>query len=137
MLTPEPDTDRSRGLRQLKVLVVEDEEPMRTLISRMLARMNVAKVVEAANGPQGLERVEAHPIDLIICDWNMPEMSGMEFFDRVHATNPELPFLMVTGRSDASSIVAAKKAGVSAYIVKPISQRELKAKIQFVMHSGA
>ena len=137
MLTPESNTDRSRGLRNLKVLVVEDEESMRTLISRMLARMNVTKVMEAKSGPQGLERVEADPVDLVICDWNMPEMSGMEFFDRVHATKPEIPFLMVTGRSDAISIVAAKKAGISAYIVKPISQRELKAKIQYVMRVEA
>ena len=132
---PESDVDRSRALRTLKILVVEDEEPMRALLSRMLLRMSVAQVVEAANGLQGLERVEAAPIDLVICDWNMPEMSGMEFFDRVHAMNPCLPFLMVTGRSDAKSIVAAKKAGIAAYIVKPISQRELQAKIQYVMHA--
>ena len=125
----------SRALQTLKILIVEDEEPMRALLSRMLSRMSVAKVVEAANGPQGLERVEADPIDLVICDWNMPEMSGMEFFDRVHAMNPRLPFLMVTGRSDAKSIVTAKKAGISAYIVKPISQRELRAKIQYVMNA--
>ena len=132
---PESDVERSRALRTLKILVVEDEEPMRALLSRMLLRMSVAQVVEAANGPQGLERVEAAPIDLVICDWNMPEMSGMEFFDRVHAMNPRLPFLMVTGRSDAKSIVAAKKAGIAAYIVKPISQRELQAKIRYVMHA--
>jgi two-component system, chemotaxis family, chemotaxis protein CheY len=137
MPAPESDVERSRRLRNLKVLVVEDEESMRTLLSRMLARMNVTTVMEAASGPQGLERVEGHEIDLVICDWNMPEMSGMEFFDRVHSLKPDLPFLMVTGRSDASSIVAAKKAGISAYIVKPISQRELKAKIQHVMHDGA
>jgi len=129
------DVDRSRALRTLKILIVEDEEPMRALLSRMLSRMSVAAVVEAASGPQGLERVEADPIDLVICDWNMPEMSGMEFFDRVHAMKPQLPFLMVTGRSDASSIVTAKRAGIAAYIVKPISQRELQAKIQYVMHA--
>jgi two-component system, chemotaxis family, chemotaxis protein CheY len=108
---------------------------MRALLARMLSRMSVAKVMEAAGGPQGLERVEADQIDLVICDWNMPEMSGIEFFDRVHAMNPRLPFLMVTGRSDAKSIATAKKAGISAYIVKPISQRELQAKIQYVLHA--
>ena len=133
---PKSDVERSRSLRTLKILVVEDEEPMRALLSRMLLRMSVAKVVEAASGPHGLERIEADPIDLVICDWNMPEMSGMEFFDRVHAGNPRLPFLMVTGRCDAKSIVAAKRAGISAYIVKPISQRELQAKIHYAMHAA-
>ena len=123
----------SRALNDLNILVVEDEEPMRSLLARMLQRLRVATVIEAESGAQGLAEVGARPLDLVICDWNMPEMSGMEFFDRVHAQNPDLPFLMVTGRSDAGSIVAAKRAGISAYIVKPISQRELKAKIQFVL----
>jgi two-component system chemotaxis response regulator CheY len=126
----------SRTLSDLNILVVEDEESMRSLLARMLQRLRVASVVEAENGPKGLAEVRARPLDLVICDWNMPEMSGMEFFDRVHAQNPDLPFLMVTGRSDAGSIVAAKRAGISAYIVKPISQRELKAKIQHVLGGG-
>ena len=134
---PDPAGERARALGDLHILIVEDEEPMRALLARMLQRIPVGRVVEAENGSVGLAQVGAQPIDLVICDWNMPEMSGMEFFDRVHAAHPDLPVLMVTGRSDAGSIVAAKRAGISAYIVKPISQRELKAKIQYVLEAGA
>jgi two-component system chemotaxis response regulator CheY len=137
MAMTDPAGDRPRALRHLNILVVEDEETMRTLLARMLQRLHVARVVEAASGSAGLAQVGAQPIDLVICDWNMPEMSGMEFFDRVHADHPALPFLMVTGRADAGSIVAAKRAGIAAYIVKPISQRELKAKIEYVLEAAA
>jgi two-component system, chemotaxis family, chemotaxis protein CheY len=127
---------RARGLSDLRVLVVEDEEVMRALLARMLSRLKVERVVEAESGPDALEQIAIQPFDLIICDWNMPDMSGMEFFDSVHARDPALPFVMVTGRADAHSIVVAKRAGISAYIVKPISQRELKAKIQYVLQAA-
>jgi len=134
---PAPVGERVPALSDLHILVVEDDETMRALLARMLQRMRVGRVIEAESGSAALARVGAEPVDLVICDWNMPEMSGMEFFDCVHALHPDLPFLMVTGRSDAGSIVAAKRAGISAYVVKPISQRELKAKIQYVLEAGA
>lgn len=122
-----------RDLANLRVLVVDDEAPMRDLLSRMLARLKVGEVVAAASGAQALERIAGGTFDVVLVDWNMPEMSGLEFFDRVHAKNPALPFVMVTGRSDARSIAAAKNSGVTAYVVKPLTQAELKAKLDFVL----
>lgn len=131
--------DGSRGLDGVTVLVVDDDEAMRTLVCRMLKRMKIGQVLEAEGGPQALERLAATPdsIGIVVCDWNMPGMSGIEFFDRVHAVQPALPFLMLTGRADASSVIAAKKAGVPAYIVKPISPQELRTKISFLLAKGA
>lgn len=123
----------SRDLRHLRVLVVDDEASMRELLSRMLERLKVGDVVEAASGAQALERIAGGTFDVVLLDWNMPEMSGLEFFHRVHAKNPVLPFVMVTGRSDARSIAAAKNSGVTAYVVKPVSQGELKAKLCYVL----
>jgi two-component system, chemotaxis family, chemotaxis protein CheY len=127
------------SLDTLNILVVDDDETMRTLVCRMLKRMKVGGIVEANGGEQALERLEGAPakLDLVICDWNMPGMSGMELFQRVHTAKPSLPFLMLTGRADLDSVVAAKKAGVPGYIVKPISPQELKTKIAFLVSHGA
>jgi DNA-binding NtrC family response regulator len=122
------DANASGGL---SVLVVDDDGGMRMLISRMLKRMKVAHVIEADGGEQALERLSAAPgaVSIVICDWNMPGMSGMDLFRQVHASTPNLPFLMLTGRSDVDSVVAAKKAGVHGYLLKPISPLQLQAKI--------
>lgn len=129
----------SPNLEGKRVLIVDDDQTMRTLIRRMLTRMKITQLAEADGGEQALQRIEeaGAPVDLIICDWNMPGMSGIELFDRVHSLNPQLPFLMLTGRADANSVTAAKKAGVPAYIVKPISPDELRTKIIFLLGKAA
>lgn len=121
------------------VMIVDDDQTMRMLIRRMLGRMKIGNLIEAEGGEQALEQLEhsTGPCDLVICDWNMPGMSGIELFDRVHALKPQLPFLMLTGRADANSVIAAKNAGVPAYIVKPIAPEELRAKISFLLGKGA
>jgi two-component system, chemotaxis family, chemotaxis protein CheY len=127
------------GLEGKTVMIVDDDQTMRMLIRRMLGRMKIANLIEAEGGEQALKQFEQGPsaCDLIISDWNMPGMSGIEFFDRIHAIKPDLPFLMLTGRSDAGSVIAAKKAGIPAYIVKPISPEELRTKISFLLTKGA
>ena len=126
-------------LQDLSVMLVDDDEGMRQLVRRMLLRLKVPTIIEAEGGEKALDRLGAEPdlVNLVICDWNMPEMSGMDLFGRVREINPKLPFLMLTGRADLSSILAAKKAGIPAYIVKPISQQELKTKITFVTGKAA
>ena len=127
------------SLDGLNVLVVDDDEAMRMLICRMLRRMKIEHIREAAGAEQALELLSAGPsgVNIVICDWNMPGMSGMDLFKQVHANRPKLPFLMLTGRADLDSVVAAKKAGVHGYIVKPISPAELKTKIAFLLSGGA
>ncbi len=126
------------SLDGLNVLVVDDDEAMRMLVCRMLRRMKIERIIEAGGGEQALEQLAAKPgaVNIVICDWNMPGMSGMELFKQVHAREPKLPFLMLTGRADLDSVVAAKKAGVHGYIVKPISPAELKTKISFLLTNG-
>jgi two-component system, chemotaxis family, chemotaxis protein CheY len=127
------------GLEGKTVMIVDDDQTMRMLIRRMLARMKIANLIEAEGAEQALKQFEqASPAcDLIISDWNMPGMSGIEFYDRIHAIKPDLPFLMLTGRADAGSVIAAKKAGIPAYVVKPISPEELKTKISFLLAKNA
>jgi DNA-binding NtrC family response regulator len=131
--------DGSMALEGVSVLVVDDDEAMRTLVCRMLKRMNVSHIYEAEGGQQALEQLSgpAGKVEIVICDWNMPGMSGLELFKQVHPQKPELPFLILTGRADLDSVVVAKKAGVQGYIVKPISPQELKTKIGFLIAQGA
>ncbi len=125
--------DGSSPLDNLTILLIEDDESMRTLVGRMLSRLKI-KVIAAEDGQSGLQALDAatHPIDLIICDWNMPGMSGMEVFEQARARRPDLPFLLLTGRADLESVVSAKKAGIAGYIVKPVSLPELKTKLSFL-----
>lgn len=129
----------SANLEGKRLLIVDDDQTMRALIRRMLARMKITELAEAEGGEQALKQIEtaAKPVDLVICDWNMPGMSGMDLFGRVHVLQPGLPFLMLTGRADANSVIAAKQAGIAAYIVKPISPEELRTKIVYLLGKAA
>jgi two-component system chemotaxis response regulator CheY len=112
-----------------KILIVDDDASMRLLIRRMLSRLGIANLAEADGGALALQLLAATPIDLVICDWNMPAMSGMELFARARLLKSNLLFLMLTGRADAESHAAAKQAGVAAFMVKPISAPELKVQV--------
>lgn len=123
--------DGSARLETLSVLVVDDEMTVRNLVFQMCRRMSIGTVVDARSGAEALKLIETTtpPFSLVICDWNMPGMSGMELFQNVRPTWPNLPFLMLTGRTDANSVLAAKKSGVEGYLVKPFSANDLQAKI--------
>jgi two-component system chemotaxis response regulator CheY len=127
------------ALQDKRILIVDDDEGTRSLVRRVLKRMRIGNLQEAAGAEQAIACLNAasEEIDLVICDWNMPGMSGIELFDRIHAMRPGLPFLMLTGRGDATSVIAAKKAGIPAYIVKPIFPQELKKKVSFLLAKNA
>jgi DNA-binding response OmpR family regulator len=123
-----PQTDAKR------VLIVDDDQNMRALIRRMLGSMRFDEIIEADSAQQALNHVEnaSAAFNLVICDWTMPGMSGFELFTKVHALRPDLPFLMLTGRTDADSVIAAKKAGLTAYLAKPVSPAQLQAKVRLL-----
>jgi two-component system, chemotaxis family, chemotaxis protein CheY len=120
-----------------KILIIDDDPSMRTLTRRMLSRMGIVNLAEADGGAQALRLLEAAPVDLVICDWNMPAMSGMELFARARSLKPDLLFLMLTGRADPESHAAARQAGVAALMVKPISVPDLKVQIARLLGATA
>jgi DNA-binding response OmpR family regulator len=125
------------AVSNLNILVVDDDDAMRELVARMLKRMKAADVRLAESGEQALRQLEGgSQIDLVIADWNMSGMSGLELFKKVRAARPQLPFLLLTGRDDAASIVAAKTSGVPAYIVKPVTPQELDVKIAYLLRGA-
>lgn len=121
---------------ELRVLIVEDQSDARVMLHNMLVELGVTQVFQASNGKEAMMFLDSAMdfIDLIICDWNMPEMTGMELLRQFRSVDPSMPFLMVTGRADMDSVVEAKSCGVTGYIRKPFSQVELEAKIRIVVH---
>src|SRR5690349_3816563 len=97
----------------LSILVVDDDPAIRSLVRTMLLRLRVGQVAEAADAEAGLATLAAaeRRFDLVVCDWNLPGISGIELWKRVSAAAADLPFLMVTGRDDARSIAEAAAAG--------------------------
>lgn len=115
----------------MRFLVVDDSSTMRRIIKNSLKRIGFEDIVEAENGRDALEKMA--DIDIILTDWNMPEMDGLEFVKRVRASNGRIPILMVTTNAAKDDIVEALKNGVNNYIVKPFTPETLKEKVEAVL----
>ena len=118
----------------MKVLVVEDQLSVRQIIKNGLGNIGYKDIHEALNGEEGLAKLKAGGFGLVIADWNMPVMTGIELLRAVRA-NPTLksiPFLMVTAERLQENIIEAVQAGVSGYLVKPFSEDNLREKIEKV-----
>ena len=126
-------------IADLKVLIVEDQAEARAMMRNMLAELGITQIFESKDGREALEFVDSafDFIDIIICDWNMPEMTGVEFLRQMRTVDSDVPFLMVTGRSDIESVTEAKSSGVTGYIRKPFSPQQLEAKLRIILQRMA
>jgi two-component system, chemotaxis family, chemotaxis protein CheY len=117
------------------VLVVDDYNTMRRILRNLLAQIGFANVEEAEDGSAALRKLRERPFGLVISDWNMVPMSGLEFLKEVRSDGhlKDTPFIMITAESKTENVVAAKAAGVSNYIVKPFNADTLKKKIEAVL----
>jgi two-component system, chemotaxis family, chemotaxis protein CheY len=122
----------------MKFLVVDDSATMRRIVVNSLQRIGYSDTVEAGDGQEALDRFDAS-IGFVITDWNMPNMTGIEFARelRAHPLGVGVPIMMVTTRSVREDIVAAVEAGVNNYIVKPFTPQVLKDKIEHVLAATA
>ena len=123
--------------KNLKILIVDDFATMRKVIRNLLKQGGFENVVEAEDGVAALKVLKSQKMDFIISDWNMPNMSGLELLKAVRGDDElkELPFLMVTAEALKDNVVAAVKAGVSNYIVKPFTAEVLNEKIEKIAKS--
>ena len=112
----------------MKFLVVDDSATMRRIVINSLQRIGFTEVVEAEDGQDALNRFDGS-IGFVITDWNMPNMTGIDFARALRSQGASVPILMVTTRSVKEDIVAAVEAGVNNYIVKPFTPQVLKDKI--------
>ncbi len=117
------------------VLVVDDYNTMRRILRNLLSQIGFSNVEEAEDGSTGLRKLRERAFGLVISDWNMAPMSGLEFLKEVRSDGQlkDTPFIMITAESKTENVVAAKEAGVSNYIVKPFNADTLKKKIEAVL----
>jgi two-component system, chemotaxis family, chemotaxis protein CheY len=117
------------------VLVVDDYQTMIRIIRNLLKQLGFENVDEAADGAEALSKMRNKKYGLVISDWNMEPMTGYELLREVRAdeTLKPTPFIMVTAESKTENVIAAKKAGVNNYIVKPFNVQTLKSKMASVL----
>jgi two-component system chemotaxis response regulator CheY len=122
-----------------RVLIVDDFRMMRKILRDLLRQIGLVDVDEAADGASAIEKLIEGDFDLVVSDWEMGPVSGLELLRdlRAHPRFTSLPFIMITCHAAPEMIHAAKDAGVSNYIVKPFSADTLRQKIDIVMGSPA
>ena len=115
----------------IKVLVVDDFATMRRIIKNVLKQIGFTNILEADDGTTALGVLKEKKVDLIISDWNMPQMTGLDLLKTVRseATTKGIPFLMVTAEAQKDNVLQAVQAGVSNYIVKPFTADAVKDKL--------
>ncbi len=117
--------------KDISILVVDDIENMRKLITSMLFKLQFNRIMTAENGRDAWVKVQSHHFDLVISDYNMPKMSGLDLLKAIRS-DPKfsnLPVLMITAEAEKESIVETAKHKVNGYIVKPFSPATLDAKV--------
>ncbi|MEZ5691879.1 MAG: response regulator [Rickettsiales bacterium] len=121
--------------KSMRILVVDDYNTMRRIIKNLLKQLGFDNVDEAADGGEAFKKLQDKPAGLVISDWNMEPMTGLELLKLVRADEKlkNTPFIMVTAESKPENVIAAKKAGVSNYIVKPFNAETLKTKMTSVI----
>jgi len=119
----------------LKVLIVDDQNSVRQMTRMTLEQIGVKHIHEAENGAKAIDTASLQPLDLIISDYNMPEMDGLGLLRAVrgHPAARRVPFILVTGRGDRELVVKAAQAGANNYVVKPFTADILRQKIEQVI----
>ena len=118
----------------MPILVVDDYQTMVRIIRNLLKQVGYENVDDAANGEEALRKIADKRYSLIISDWNMEPMTGFQLLQKVRetGTSSNVPFIMVTAESKTDNVIAARRAGVSHYIVKPFNAATLKSKIDAI-----
>jgi len=117
--------------RNMPILVVDDFATMRRIVKTCLRQLGFENITEAEDGKIALDKLNANDFKLIISDWNMPNMMGIDLLRSVRGSDKlrALPFLMVTAEAQKENVLEAAKAGVSNYIVKPFTADQLEVKL--------
>ena len=125
------------SLQALQVLLVDDNQHMRAITSAILQSAGIRKIREVSDGAMALDVMRDHEIDLAIVDFNMFPLDGVEFTRLVRnspdSANPYLPIIMMTGHSEKSRVYEARDAGVTEFVVKPITAKAILDRIQAVI----
>jgi len=120
---------------KMPILIVDDYKTMLRIVRNLLSKLGFSDIDEATDGTDALAKLKGRRYGLVISDWNMQPMTGYELLQKVRAddSTKSLPFVMVTAESKVENVIAARKAGVNNYIIKPFSAEVLKAKLKTVL----
>jgi len=126
-----------KRIKDIKILLIDDQSSMRTIIRNILNEIgfSIPNIDEAADGEKAIMKLKKMKYDLIISDWNMPNMTGIDLL-RIVKSAPglkDIPFLMATAEGQKSKVLEAIKEGVDNYIVKPFSPEQMKDKLKFAL----
>jgi len=124
---------------RMKVLVVDDFATMRKIVRNILKQIGFEDITEAEDGSVALRLIKSEPVGLVVSDWNMPNMSGLDLLKEIRK-NPQtasLPVLMVTAEGLKENVMEAVKAGVNNYVVKPFTAEVLQEKIETIFKKQA
>ncbi|MGV3580511.1 response regulator [Brevundimonas sp.] len=125
------------ALQSLNILLVDDNQHMRAITSAILQSAGIRKIREVSDGAMALDALRDHAVDLAIVDFNMFPLDGVEFTRLVRnspdSANPYLPIIMMTGHSEKHRVVEARDAGVTEFVVKPITAKAVFDRIQAVI----
>lgn len=116
----------------MKVLIVDDLSMMRKMLRYTLKQVGLTNIIEAGDGKSAMTRLKNEKVDLIVCDWNMPGMKGIDMLNNVRSDDElkNIPFIMVTAQTQKEKIVEAITARVTDYIVKPFSTETVSEKLK-------
>lgn len=117
---------------EMKILIVDDFATMRKILKNILTQIGFKNIMEAEVGNEALRALKKEKFDLVLCDWSMPEMPGIELLEKIRSDQElkEIPFIMVTAEAKKEKILEAVKAGVSNYIVKPFTTETADEKLK-------
>lgn len=120
--------------KNMQILIVDDYNTMRRIVRNLLKQLGFNNCDEAADGTEAFTKMQEKKYDLVVSDWNMQPMTGLELLKKVRADEKlrATPFIMVTAESKPENVIIAKQAGVSNYIVKPFNADTLKQKMSTV-----
>ena len=117
------------NLEELNVLIVEDNKHMQLLLKEILRSFRIRNIRTADDGADGLKELKTFAADLVIADWNMEVLDGLDFIRMVRtgsdSNNPYVPIIMLTGHTETNRIIEAREAGMSEYLAKPVSAKSL------------
>lgn len=116
----------------MKILIVDDFATMRRIMKNILKQIGFSNIIEADDGTTAMEELKKTAVDLIISDWNMPKMTGLDLLKSVRGTDglKDVPFLMVTAEAQKQNVIDAVQAGVTNYVVKPFTAEAISEKLE-------